>query len=69
MTTLEDLGEQLNQILIGLNAKIDALKASLNEDQLTIYESEIEKKREFLKSKLASHLTKEKLASTLEHLD
>ena len=69
MNIEEQLENQLNPIIIGLNLKIDALISVLSKEQLSSYKTEIDHKKQFIRMKLSERLTEEQLHSILVHLD
>lgn len=66
---INEIENQMNPIIIGLNFKLDALISVLDNEQLKQYKAELNKKKKEVTEKLSSRLTKEQLHSILQHLD
>jgi hypothetical protein len=69
MTALEEQELQTYINLIITTHKINALKATLNEEQLFVYQQSIEDSKKLLKDSLGKVLTPERVDEVLKALD
>lgn len=69
MNFQQDIENQVNINLILIDAKIKALKATLTDEQLKVYDKSIEDYKEVIQSQLAKVLTTEQFDALIKAFD